>query len=76
MKNMDRVHAWSSACMRYICAETTKQIHIYIYTYDIYIYIYIERERETEQSNNDDYIRGNHLSNTTCLRQTFFESGE
>ena len=50
-------------------------IYIYICVY-IYIYIYRERERERERDLIDAdwvYLRGNHLSNTTCLTQVFFK---
>ena len=44
------------------------KLHVYIYIYiHIYIYIYVQSHRESG---------GNHLSNTTCPMQVFFQSGE
>ena len=59
-------------------------MYVYIYIYIcIYIYIYICRSasRTKKEPSLDALpqipcIRGSHLSNTTCLTQVFFRSGE
>ena len=49
-------------------------IRIYIYIYTICIVLYIHTYTYT--SIRITSLRGNHLSNTICLTQVFFKSGE
>ena len=70
----------------YTCIQTCMYMYVRIYIYIyicIYIYIYICRSasRTKKEPSLDALpqipcIRGSHLSNTTCLTQVFFRSGE
>ena len=64
-------------------------IYIYIFILDIHIIVYTSvyrcRRRRAdpqgapgggEREDQRLVLRGNHLSNTTCLTQVFFKSGE